>query len=150
MDFYNLCKDGKLEEVKILLESGEKNFDRGLNGACIGGHLELAKLMLEKGATSYDTGLHYAFFGGHLRLVKLMIDKGADNIHKYYKYPEHKKELITLIELGVSLTKFEQVENYSLLVKDIDEIKYIMSSKLGQSLLNYHRKNGDKSHRQTI
>ena len=54
------CEMGDVQNVKLMIEKGARDWDRGLEGACLGGHLDLTELMIEKGATigNGDFGMH--------------------------------------------------------------------------------------------
>jgi len=71
------CKGGNIELVNLMIAKGANNWNLGLRSACKGGNAELANLMISKGAKDWDSGLFDACRGGNIELVNLMIEKGA-------------------------------------------------------------------------
>ncbi len=85
MSYYILfppCRDGDEEKVNqmiIINEINQEQFNWGLRGACEGGHHGLVDLMLSKGANDLNEGLQSACEGGNHTIVQLMISKGAND-----------------------------------------------------------------------
>jgi ankyrin repeat protein len=86
MNFLEVCKNGNINEINLMIENGETDWnwgiegaclDAGLYGACEAGHMNIVKLMIENGATWWNWGLRGACKGGHINSVNLMIEKGA-------------------------------------------------------------------------
>jgi Ankyrin repeat len=50
-------------------------FNWAMIWAAKGGNMEIVKLMIEKGATDFDRGMAFAAYGGNMEIVKLMIKK---------------------------------------------------------------------------
>lgn len=44
------CSSGKRKYIKMMISRGAKNWNAGLEGACIGGHMNIVDFMLFKGA----------------------------------------------------------------------------------------------------
>src|SRR5438552_15666355 len=77
--------------------------------------------MISKGANEWDSGLYWACEGGNMELVELMISKGATNISENISYPEDKKKIIKLLELGISREQLKEIEKINELYSELDE-----------------------------
>jgi hypothetical protein len=79
------CEGGHYELVRLLIDRGVNNWNRGLYGACRGGRLDFANLMVANGANHWDAGLYLACRQNHQELAKLMVQKGATQcIHCFH------------------------------------------------------------------
>ena len=46
------CYQGRMDKVKLMIEKGKQNCNKGLEWACCHGHMNVVKLMLENGANN--------------------------------------------------------------------------------------------------
>src|SRR5579875_1017758 len=76
---YFASKGGHKPIINLLIKSGAKYWELGLQGACEGGHKSIAEFMISNGAKNYNWGLTGACKGGHRDLVEFMIYNGANN-----------------------------------------------------------------------
>jgi len=119
-EFTDACKNGQLEAVKRLVDSGaDIHFDDdcALRFACNYGHLEVAKFLLDHSADlhSYDDcALEWACENGHLEVVKLLLDRGAD-IHARKDAPfygalrnNNYKVIKLLLDRGADITGYPE------------------------------------------
>ena len=115
------CRGGSMELVELMISKGANNWNWGLYGACRGGSMELVQLMISKGANNWNYGLQGACQGGSMELAQLMISKGATNISVRIIYPEDKKKIIKLLELGISREQLKRINKIKQLYNELDE-----------------------------
>ena len=116
--FFETCKGGDIEKIKLLLEKGANIEAKDSYGntplvwASWSGYIEVVKLLIEKGAdievkNNYGfTPLIWASQNGRIEVVKLLVEKGADieakdiNGETFYSYleGENQKEIDLFLE----------------------------------------------------
>lgn len=75
------CYNGYIDLVKLMIEKGARNWNRGLTNACFGGHKDIAELMIELATgrdLDWNEGLHRACYSGNKEVINLMILNGAN------------------------------------------------------------------------
>ena len=94
----NLSEEDKLEECRLLIESGANVNDKDNNSmtalmlASIKGYENIVKLLIESGTNvnekNYDgyTALMWASINGHKNIVKLLIESGANLVKNMIDY----------------------------------------------------------------
>ncbi len=72
--FRNCCSLGYIKVIKYMIKKYRKiSLYSGFYNACRGGHLDLVKLLIEHGANNWNGGLEGACYGGHYKIVIFMI-----------------------------------------------------------------------------
>ncbi len=80
--FFNACKDGNIEQVKLHINDENINLDEGLYWSCYKGYGEIVELILTKENMDYNGALSEACSGGHIHIAKLLFSK-CPNIYTY-------------------------------------------------------------------
>lgn len=71
--FYTACEKGQMNIIRILIDRGFTNWNKGLEAGSKNGQVDVVKLMLEKGADEIEDALTISILNGHLEIVKLLI-----------------------------------------------------------------------------
>ena len=80
MAFNIACKLGNIKLIKLLINNGAGNWNRGFINSCEFNHLPILKIMISKGADDWNYGLEKASENGHLIIVQYLIDNGRKDI----------------------------------------------------------------------
>jgi ankyrin repeat protein len=116
--FYNACKEGHIDIVKLMISKGANDWNWGLSYACKGGNIDIVNLLISKGATYWNRGLSYACKGGNINIVNLMILYGAN---EYNDISE--EQFIQLLHLGLPINKLQLHPLYNQYNNKINEHK---------------------------
>lgn len=124
---YKACNGGFIEMINLLIKHGASYYDFSVNDvwnkclklASCNGYVKIVNIMISCGANDFDFALYEAERRGKIEIVKIMILKGAKHIDKYYTYKANEKEIIYLLENGVSMEKLKGIREINILEEKI-------------------------------
>ena len=79
---YNVCGEGNMGKINLLIASNELDYNEGLIGACNSGNIQVAELMMKLGATTISIGFINACTGDHFDLAVILAKKMRISIYQ--------------------------------------------------------------------